>query len=82
MAKVRLAGDIAGFVELSAPDTAGNNTLVLPDSNGSANQILSTNGSGILNWSSQVIAIDGGNFDNGSSTVTTTTVFDGGDFNA
>lgn len=56
MAKVRLAGDIAGFVELSAPDTAGNNTIVLPDSNGSANQVLVSNGSGALSWTSQISA--------------------------
>lgn len=82
MARVRLAGETAGFVELSAPATAGNNTLTLPTGNGSASQVLTTDGSGALSWTTPqvIIAIDGGNFDNGSSTVSTTTVFDGGDF--
>lgn len=82
MATLRLAGDSAGFVEVKAPSTAGNNTLTLPDSNGSVSQVLTTNGSGVLTWTTPqvIIAIDGGNFDNGSSTVSTTTIFDGGDF--
>jgi len=50
MARVRLAGDVAGYVELNAPSTAGNNTLTLPTSNGSTNQGLLTDGSGNLFW--------------------------------
>ena len=50
MATLRLAGDSAGFVEVKAPSTAGNNTLTLPDSNGNPNQALITNGSGNLSW--------------------------------
>jgi len=58
MAKVRLAGDSAGFIELSAPSTAGNNTLTLPDSNGSLSQALITDGSGNLSWN-DVLLISG-----------------------
>ena len=50
MATLRLAGDSAGFVEVKAPSTAGNNTLTLPDSNGNPNQALITNGTGNLSW--------------------------------
>jgi len=50
MARVRLAGDVAGYVELNAPSTAGNNTLTLPTGNGSVNQGLITDGSGNLFW--------------------------------
>lgn len=40
MSKVRLTGTTSGFTELTAPATAGNNTITLPSSNGSANQLL------------------------------------------
>lgn len=46
---VRLNGT-TGYTELSAPTVAGNNTLVLPTGNGSANQALITDGSGALSW--------------------------------
>jgi hypothetical protein len=53
MAKVRLAGDVAGYIELSAAPTAGNNTITLPTSNGGANQFLkNTSVPGALGWSS------------------------------
>ncbi len=41
--KVKLSGT-SGYVELSAPATAGSNTLTLPTSNGSANQYLKNSG--------------------------------------
>lgn len=50
MAKVRLLGTTAGYTELSAPATAGNNTLTLPTGNGTATQALVTDGSGNLYW--------------------------------
>ena len=37
---LRLNGSSSGFTEINAPAAAGSNTLVLPTSNGSANQIL------------------------------------------
>ena len=42
-----------GYVALKAPDNIGGGTFTftLPASNGSNNQILQTNGSGILSWS-------------------------------
>ena len=37
---LKLKGSTSGFVALDSPDVAGNNTITLPDSNGSANQVL------------------------------------------
>jgi hypothetical protein len=48
---VRLTGSTSGYVEIAAPATAGSNRLVLPNGNGSANQVLTTDGSGVLSWS-------------------------------
>jgi len=47
---LRLNGSTSGFTELTAPAVAGSNTLVLPTSNGSADQALVTNGSGTLSF--------------------------------
>ena len=58
---LRLAGSTSGYTEIDAPAVAGSNTLVLPASNGSANQLLK-NGStaGSLEFSSSV-SIDSSN---------------------
>jgi hypothetical protein len=47
---LRLNGSSSGYVELNAPAAAGSNTLTLPTGNGSADQVLSTNGSGTLSF--------------------------------
>ena len=47
---LRLNGSTSGYVELDAPATAGSNTLVLPDGNGTSGQYLQTDGSGALSW--------------------------------
>ena len=47
---LRLNGSTSGYVELDAPATAGSNTLVLPDGNGSSGQYLQTDGLGALSW--------------------------------
>jgi len=47
---LRLRGATSGYIELKAPASAGSNTLTLPVNNGSANQILKTDGSGNLSW--------------------------------
>jgi hypothetical protein len=48
---LRLNGSTSGYSEIDAPAIAGNNTLVLPTTNGSANQLLK-NGStpGVLEY--------------------------------
>ena len=40
MSKVRLTGSTSGYTEITAPAVGGNNTIVLPSGNGSANQLL------------------------------------------
>ena len=52
---LRLNGSNSGFTEVKAPATAGSNTLILPTSNGSANQFLQ-NGStaGLLEFAALV----------------------------
>lgn len=50
---LRLNGSTSGYVEIDAPATAGSNSIVLPASNGSANQFLKNGGTaGTLGWSS------------------------------
>lgn len=51
MSPIKLNGSSSGFVALDAPAAAGSNTLVLPTGNGSNGQVLTTNGSGTLSWS-------------------------------
>lgn len=47
---IRLEGSTSGYAEIDAPAVAGNNTLVLPTTNGTVDQLLKTNGSGALDW--------------------------------
>jgi hypothetical protein len=47
---LRLNGSTSGYTEIDAPAVAGSNTLVLPTGNGTADQVISTNGSGALSF--------------------------------
>ena len=49
MSILRLNGS-SGYTEITAPTSAGNNRLTLPTSNGSAGNILGTDGAGNLSW--------------------------------
>ena len=49
---LRLNGCSSGYTEIDAPAAAGSNTLTLPTGNGSADQVLKTNGSGALSFAS------------------------------
>jgi hypothetical protein len=53
---LRLNGSTSGYSEIDAPAIAGNNTLVLPTTNGAANQLLK-NGStpGVLEYASMTL---------------------------
>lgn len=57
-------------------------TYTLPGVDGTNGQLLRTNGSGTLSWTNDVgvLVTDGGNFNNGSSTVSTSQTLDGGSF--
>ena len=50
MSKLKLLGSTSGHTMLSAPASAGSNTLVLPPNNGTSGQILQTDGNGNLTW--------------------------------
>jgi len=55
--------------------------MVGPASDGNANEVLTTNGSGVLTWEvGGNVTIDAGNFDTGASLVSTTVTYDGGEF--
>ena len=47
---LKLNGSSSGYTAIDAPAAAGSNTLVLPTTNGSAGQVLSTDGNGNLSW--------------------------------
>ena len=50
---LRLNGDSSGFTEIKAPNAAGDNSITLPTSNGSANQLLQNGGTaGALQYTS------------------------------
>lgn len=53
---LRLNGSTSGYTEIDAPAVAGSNTLVLPGGNGTAGQVLTTNGSGTLSWADRMTA--------------------------
>ena len=47
---LKLQGSTSGHTAIEAPASAGSNTLVLPPNNGTAGQILQTDGNGNLTW--------------------------------
>jgi fibronectin-binding autotransporter adhesin len=49
---LRLRGATSGYVGFQAPATAGNNVWTLPTGDGTSGQVLSTDGSGNLSWTS------------------------------
>ena len=60
MSKVRLTGSSSGYAEITAPAVAGNNTVTLPSSNGSANQLLKNGATpGALEYSTVSIGSTG-----------------------
>jgi len=64
-----------------AHSAAATYTLTLPVNTGSADQALTTDGSGVLSWADAgAPTIDAGNFNTGGSLVTTTKTYDGGSF--
>ena len=70
-------------VKIKGPphSAAATYTLTLPNDTGTANQVLTTNGVGVLNWSNGGSpTIDAGNFNTGGSLVSTSQTFDGGSF--
>jgi hypothetical protein len=74
-------GTTNNFLTIKAPTSFTTTTYYLPTADGTANQVLSTDGSGNMSWSNGGSpTIDAGNFDSGGSLVTTSQTFDGGSF--
>ena len=48
---LRLRGNTSGEITVQPAATAGTYTLTLPQDDGNANQVLTTDGSGVLSWS-------------------------------
>jgi len=71
------------YVGFQAPASVASDVLwTLPGVDGTSAQVLSTNGSGTLSWITPPVGVvDGGNFANGSSIVSTNIALDGGSFN-
>ena len=69
-------------IKLKSPPHSANAsyTLTFPTTAGTSGYALTTNGSGTLSWSSIPTTVDGGNFANGSSLVTTSGDINGGAF--
>ena len=70
-------------VKIKGPphSAAASYTLTLPNDTGSANEVLTTNGSGVLTWAvGGNVTIDAGDFNTGASLVSTTVTYDGGEF--
>jgi hypothetical protein len=50
--QIRLLGSSSGYVGLQGAAAAGSTTYTLPSADGTTGQVLQTNGSGVLSWSS------------------------------
>ena len=55
---LKLNGSSSGYTAINAPAAAGSNTLVLPANNGTAGQVLSTDGNGTLTWVDKDLTLD------------------------
>ena len=74
-------GTTNNFLTIRPPSSFTSTTYYLPTADGSANQVLTTDGSGNMSWSNGGSpTIDAGNFNSGASLVTTSQTFDGGSF--
>jgi hypothetical protein len=54
---LRLNGATSGYTEIGAPAVAASNLLTLPSSNGSNGQVLTTNGSGTLSFTTPAAGV-------------------------
>jgi hypothetical protein len=52
-----LAGNTSGLVTIQPTAAAGTFTLTLPDNDGGANEVLKTDGSGVLSWVAQPVGL-------------------------
>lgn len=69
MSKIKLTGDTSGYVEISAPNAAGNNTLELP---ATGSKIVVADSSDNLNVAGILTSVGGLNVGTGGTVITTT----------
>ena len=69
MSKIKLTGDSSGYVEISAPSAAGNNTLELPSS---GSKIVVADASDNVNVAGILTSVGGLNVGTGGTIITTT----------
>ena len=69
MSKIKLTGDSSGYVEISAPSAAGNNTLELPSS---GSKIVVADASDNVNVAGILTSVGGLNVGTGGTVITTT----------
>lgn len=70
LGSIVMSGATSGFAGFQVPAVAGSTVWTLPSADGSAGQILSTNGSGTLSWSNPSTGGGGDFFANGSVPMT------------
>ena len=58
--QIRLLGSSSGYVGLQGAAAAGSTTYTLPSSDGTTGQVLQTNGSGVLSWTTPSSGISTG----------------------
>lgn len=68
MRAAKITGTINGTVTLVAPSAFTNYTLVLPNDNGTPDQVLTTDGAGSLSWTSKVEPVNA-SYANSTTTV-------------
>lgn len=66
--------DSSNYVAFQAPATISSNyTLTLPNSDGTSNQVLTTNGAGTLSWTTAAVSISDNTTDSGTNYLAFTT---------
>ena len=65
---LRLSGSTSGYVGFQPAAAAGSTTYTLPNADGTSGQVLSTNGSGALGWTSALTTLTGWSLTGNSGT--------------
>src|SRR5574343_210415 len=74
----KFVGSTSGVVTVAVPAVAGTWTLTLPDNNGNANDVLTTDGSGVTTWDAPAVYTDIVDLTGGDKTVTASAASGGG----
>ena len=74
---IRLSGSSSGYVGFQPAADAGSTVWTLPAVDGSSNQVLTTNGTGILSWSTPAGGVTSVNSATGAVTLTSSNIAEG-----